>query len=69
VFRFAWLTVFIEPSLTWADPYLYLGIIADYACAKWQPPTLPPSEALDPLIGLVKKNRKTADFRLTRSSG
>ncbi len=43
-------TTVIEPSLTWADPYLYLGIIADYAGAQWQPPTLPPSEVLDPLI-------------------
>ena len=61
-------TTVIEPSLTWADPYLYLGIIADYAGVNWQPPALPPSEVLDPVIGLVKKNRKTADFRLTRSS-
>ncbi len=40
----------IEPALTWADPYLYLRIIAKFQGKKFIIPPLPQLKAIDPAM-------------------
>ena len=40
----------IEPALTWADPYQYLKIVAQFQGREFVPPPLPPSKSLDPVM-------------------
>ena len=40
----------IEPALTWADPYQYLKIVAEFQGKKFVPPPMPPLESLDPAM-------------------
>ena len=40
----------VEPALTWADPYQYLKIVAEFQGKKFVAPPMPPSKSLDPAM-------------------
>lgn len=49
----------IEPALTWADPYQYLKIVAEFQGKKFAAPPLPPAASLDPAMQEYLKGKAT----------